>query len=95
MKVGKTMKQKVWALHHDEPSYISGRYQLSIDSRKIWQAEGIVKFINAAGTEIVRYNDVYYLSFNRKALRAKAQEIKQQWIDKHQALLAEIEAIKI
>ena len=86
---------KVYALHHDEPSYISGRYQLSIDTRKIWQAEGIVKFVNAAGTEIVRYNDVYYLSFNRKALRVKAQEIKQQWIDKHQALLAEIEAIKI
>ena len=86
---------KVYALHHNEPSYISGQYQLSIETRKIWQAEGIVKFVNAAGTEIVRYNDVYYLSFNRKALRAKAQEIKQQWIDKHQALLAEIEAIKI
>ena len=86
---------KVYALLHDEPSFITGKYRLVIESRKLWQSEGIIKFINAAGTEIVRYNDVYYLSFSRKALLAKAREIKQQWIDKQKAVLAEIEAIKI
>ena len=87
------MKQKVYALLHDEPSFITGKYRLVIESRKLWQAEGIIKFINTAGTEIVRY--VYYLSFSRKALLAKAREIKQQWLDKQKAVLAEIEAIKI
>ena len=86
---------KVYALLHDEPSFITGKYRLVIESKKLWQAEGIIKFINAAGTEIVRYNDVYYLSFSRKALLAKAREIKQQWLDKQKTVLAEIEAIKI
>ena len=90
------MKQKVWALYHDEPSsYVCGHYQLKIDSGKIWQRDDVINFINVAGTEIVRWNDVYYLSFSRKALLAKAREIKQQWIDKQKAVLAEIEAIKI
>lgn len=88
-------KLKVYALLHDEPSFITGKYRLTLESKKTWQAEGIIKFINAAGTEIVRYNDVYYLSFSRKALLAKAREIKQRWLDKQKAVLAEIEAIKI
>ncbi len=83
---------KVYALYHE---YISGRYCLTINSCKIWQTEGTINLVNKSDTEIVEYNDVYYLSFNRKALVAKAREIKQQWIDKHKATLAEIEAIKI
>ena len=86
---------KVYALLHDEPSFVTDKYRLAIESRKVWQAEGIIKFINTAGTEIVRYNDVYYLSFSRKTLLAKAREIKQQWLDKQKTVLAEIEAIKI
>ena len=88
-------KLKVYGLFHDEPSCICAKYSLKIDSNKTWQREDVIDFINKSGTEIVEYNDVYYLSFSRKALLTKAREIKQQWIDKQKAILNEIEAIKI
>ena len=86
---------KVYALLHSKPSYVSDKYRLKIESTQAWQGENTITFINKAGTEIVKWNDVYYLSFSRKALLAKAREIKQEWLDKQKAVLNEIEAIKI
>ncbi len=88
-------KLKVYALLHSEPSYVSDKYRLTLKSTQTWQGENIIAFVDKAGTEIVQWNDVYYLSFSRKALLAKAREIKQEWIDKQKAVLNEIEAIKI
>ena len=86
---------KVYGLFHRESSYMNDKFCLKIESNKTLQRIEYVNFLNKAGTEIAEYNDVYYLSFSRKALLAKAREIKQQWIDKQKAVLAEIEAIKI
>ena len=86
---------KVYALLHSKPSRVSDRYRLKIESGKILQRPEYINCLNKAGTEIAMYNDVYYISYSRKALLVKAREIKQEWIDKQKAVLAEIEAIKI
>ena len=91
---------KVYALYHTKPSFpLSREYALKIDSKQYWQSEIIVNLLKVGqgvtNSEVVRYNDCYYISFNRKALLTKAREIKQQWIEEQKAVLDEIEAIKI
>lgn len=45
--------------------------------------------------EVVRYNDLYYISTDRKALKKKALEIKEKWINETTKELEEIKQIKI
>ncbi|OHD20794.1 MAG: hypothetical protein A2Y34_07120 [Spirochaetes bacterium GWC1_27_15] len=45
--------------------------------------------------EIMIFNDVYSFCKDRKKLKQKAEEIKQEWVNEAKALLEKYENIKI
>lgn len=45
--------------------------------------------------EITFYNDNHFVSLDRKVLKSKAEEIKQQWIKEIEEELKQVKEIKI
>lgn len=45
--------------------------------------------------EVKQFNDCYYISTNRKALKQKGMEIRERWIEETRERLEALESIKI
>lgn len=74
------------------------KYTLFINKEKsiIEVKKATIAFRNVVFSEDVwHYNNNYYVSTNRKALIAKATEIKEQWITEAKERLDALEQIKI
>lgn len=74
------MDKKVYALFHYNGI-------MRIESNAHWQNDA--KRLLDSGEEVMHHNNCYFLSFSRSALRKKADEIKQCWIEEHKNAIEE------
>lgn len=77
--------KRVYALHCEKNK------TLKIEYRPVFQNQKDKLIDN----NIFEYNDIYYLSLSRKALKQKALEIKEKWIKEQKEMLQQIENIEI
>ena len=92
--------KKVYSLYVNKQNYIiqdftDYNFEIKVQCLYGYQQPNIKNKLLNNDSEILRYNDFYYLSFNRKALLKKGREIKTMWIEELQTALNKVENIVI
>ena len=68
---------------------------LEIEISKVKDFQKWFLEIPCTGNEVVRYNDCYYVSNNRKALNELAKKMKEEWIKDKETLLEQYSNMEI
>ena len=79
---------KVFALYHNENSF-----EMKITNEKYWEKQK--ERLENDTKVIVYWNEVTFLSFSRPALIEKANQIKEEWLQKQYKNISKIASVEI
>lgn len=79
---------KVYSLYHNEQGF-----KIKISNEKHWERQ--MEQLNESEKVVMYYNDNIFLSFSKLALIEKANQIKEDWLEKQYKNITKIASIEI